>query len=249
MKIKAVVFDKDGTIVDYPAYWYPVAKRAAEREYELLGIKAEDIPQGEIEDHLREIGITETSVDIDAASPRGDHKALILTLMRRASALGARFGFDEYVNAFSAAFSDPETKAQGKVLPTTPDLYKTLLELRSRGIIIALITSDDQLGAKVCLDALGVTDLFDKIMGFDANMPAKPAPDRMYSFLSEYGLKSDEVVMVGDTRTDLDFARNSGVRFIGVAKDEASSDILKSAGAEHTVCDVSEIFSVPGLFD
>ena len=142
-----------------------------------------------------------------------------------------------------------ETKACGRVVPTTPLLDKTLRKLKARGILLALITSDDELGARVCLDALGITDLFDKIIGYDAAVPPKPAPDHMLRFLDKHGLDKGEVLMVGDTFTDIAFAKNSGVTSIGVGKDKCSRDLLLAAGASHAVCDVSELFSIPDLFD
>jgi phosphoglycolate phosphatase-like HAD superfamily hydrolase len=249
MSIKAIVFDKDGTLVDYPSYWYPVAMRATARAYELLGISPDAIPERELEDHLRELGTTESGVDINGALPRGDYAGIIAVLARRAEALGATFTAEESVDAFSRGYSEKETKACGRVVPTTPLLDKTLRKLKERGILLALITSDDELGARVCLDALGIIDLFDKIIGYDAAVPAKPAPDHMLRFLDKHGLDKSEVLMVGDTFTDIAFAKNSGVLSVGVGKDKRSRDLLISVGADHVLCDVSELFSIHGLFD
>ena len=249
MSIKAIVFDKDGTLVDYPAYWYPVARRATERAYAILGVAPDKIMQDEIIDHVRELGTTESGVDINGALPRGDYAGIIAVLARRAAALGATFTAEECVDAFSRGYAAKETKACGRVVPTTPLLDKTLRKLKARGILLALITSDDELGARVCLDALGITDLFDKIIGYDAAVPPKPAPDHMLRFLDKHGLDKGEVLMVGDTFTDIAFAKNSGVTSVGVGKDKYSRDLLLAAGASHAVCDVSEIFSIPDLFD
>ena len=136
MSIKAIVFDKDGTLVDYPAYWYPVASRATERAYAILGVAPDKIMQDEIIDHVRELGTTESGVDINGALPRGDYAGIIAVLARRAAALGATFTAEECVDAFSRGYAAKETKACGRVVPTTPLLDKTLRKLKARGILV-----------------------------------------------------------------------------------------------------------------
>ena len=77
-------------------------------------------------------------------------------------------------------------------------------------------------------------------------MRAKPAPDIMLDLLEERGLEADEVMMVGDTRTDVFFAKNSGTVSIGVGKDERSRELLLSYGADYVLRDLSD---VPSLLD
>ena len=47
--------------------------------------------------------------------------------------------------------------------------------------------------------------------------------------------------MVGDTETDVLFAKNSGVCGIGVGKEESNRDYLASLGADITLPDISFI--------
>ena len=51
------------------------------------------------------------------------------------------------------------------------------------------------------------------------------------------GVKKEHLVMVGDTMTDVNFAKNSGIAVIGVAKTDKNKSIL----APYTDAVISEI--------
>ncbi len=137
MSIKAIVFDKDGTLIDYSSYWYYVGMAATEHAYRMLGIT--DIPKGEIEAHVRELGVTKTYTDIEGGLPLGDHKGLVEALYRHAYALGKQPTVDECIAAFSAAYGAEDVKKKGNICPATPHLAATLRALKARGIRLILV--------------------------------------------------------------------------------------------------------------
>ena len=55
--------------------------------------------------------------------------------------------------------------------------------------------------------------------------------------------EKDKIVMVGDTLTDVKFARNAKIRVIGVAKNQKNKDILNKQ-ADFVVDDVSFLESI-----
>ena len=85
----------------------------------------------------------------------------------------------------------------------------TLERLAAAGLKIGIATNDAEVPARRDMEHIGVADLCDVIYGHDSH-GAKPGPEMMAAFCAETGLRPDQVAMVGDTMTDLRFARNAG---------------------------------------
>ena len=220
MRIKAIVFDKDGTIVDFEKLWIPVTLAAANeisRRYAL--------PRELTDEYIRSLGIIdENTVDIRGAVPRGAHGEIVGNFAKELRKTGITPN-EESLPFEVLTMYDKETKQRyGKIAPTADNIREVLLNIKSRGITLALIT-----------------DLFDHIIGFDPERPSKPDPYYMNEFMREFSLSPHEVVMVGDTETDILFAKNSGVYSIGVGKTEENRRILLAAGADECYHDVSFI--------
>ena len=62
-------------------------------------------------------------------------------------------------------------------------------------------------------------------------------------FCKTFDLIDENVVMVGDTMTDILFARNANIRMVGVAKTEKNKQILKKE-TEIVVHDVSDLLNI-----
>ena len=58
-------------------------------------------------------------------------------------------------------------------------------------------------------------DSFTLVLGDNGKIPLKPNPDMLLTVCKELGISSEEAVMVGDTKTDLDAAKNAGMLSIG----------------------------------
>lgn len=65
-----------------------------------------------------------------------------------------------------------------------------------------------------------------------AGIKKKPAPDTVIAALRELGITPDEAVYVGDSDVDVHTAKNSGMKCISVLWGFRSRDFLESVGAE-----------------
>lgn len=68
--------------------------------------------------------------------------------------------------------------------------------------------------------------MFDRVYTDDGKNPVKPNPRCAEEFLSEFGIPTQKAVMVGDTMTDIRFARNAGIFVIGVGETQKSRERL-----------------------
>ena len=89
-----------------------------------------------------------------------------------------------------------------------------------------VVTSDDSVVAKRCLIKLDIYDYFTEILAADGDHPAKPNPYYINYLKDKYDLQLDEMLMVGDTLADTQFAINGKIACIGLAKTQENADIL-----------------------
>ncbi|GJL94578.1 MAG: phosphoglycolate phosphatase, bacterial [Hyphococcus sp.] len=73
--------------------------------------------------------------------------------------------------------------------------------LKDKGAAIAICTNKREASARLLIDALGVSSLFDVIVGGDTAAYAKPDPAPVQLCLDE--TKADRAVFIGDSDTDI----------------------------------------------
>lgn len=114
------------------------------------------------------------------------------------------------------------------------DVANTMKRLAANEIRIAIITSDEQRATETALHLLGVADYVDTIIcGDDLRLPNKPDPASLHHLSQQFGIPLAQMLMVGDTESDMLFGRNANVGgcigVIGGAGDEAA--LRKTADA------------------
>ena len=86
-----------------------------------------------------------------------------------------------------------------------------LKSLQTSGLLLGVATMDDESNALQTLEALGCQNRFDFICGADSGFGVKPQPGMVKAFCKSTGLKSHQVMMVGDSPRDLAMGRAAGV--------------------------------------
>ena len=66
----------------------------------------------------------------------------------------------------------------------------------------------------------------------------------MNAFLSRHSLRAEETIMVGDTETDIAFAKNSGVRSVGCSWGFRPRTELEEFGADFIIDNPLEILQI-----
>ncbi len=97
---------------------------------------------------------------------------------------------------------------------TYPGVREALARLDGRPL--AVLTNKPMRFALPILDGLGITPLFRRICGEDTFASKKPDPEGLRSLLEEFDAAPDEAMMVGDSETDVQTARNAGTWMCGV---------------------------------
>ncbi len=226
MDIKAVLFDKDGTLIDF-----------ADTFFEACAIVIDRLSNGDaaIADELA------LAVEFDRATNSCPASSQIVggtslsvaqlwhPILQRQSASHLARELDDYFDEY--------TRLSVRAFAYTKS---TLIQLQAMDIVLGVATNDSQANAQAHLAALGIEDMFAFVAGYDSGFGAKPQPGMVTEFCRQYSLPSAQVAMVGDSINDLLAAANAGALAIGVGSGIANFDDLKSH-SDHFLKDISHL--------
>lgn len=95
---------------------------------------------------------------------------------------------------------------------TVYDGGKELVQrLKNQGKILAVVTMKVRIPTLKILERHGLLSMFDDVISFEDVDEKKPDPSSFCWLLSKYGIKAEDALMVGDTTTDMRYAKNAGV--------------------------------------
>ena len=100
-----------------------------------------------------------------------------------------------------------------------PGVPEALAELTAAGIALTVLTNKPEHFSREILRGLGLADYFFRVYG--GNSPAlaglkKPDPIGVEAILRETGAAKEQALLVGDSRVDVQTARNAGICACGV---------------------------------
>ena len=200
--IRAVLFDKDGTLLDFQATWGEANRLAARAvlelsqadvgESELLVAGGMDLTTGRFEAE----GVLACGTTIDIAS-------IWQPLLGDVTA-------DRLVETLESTFNAAVAAAPKPVAA----LDSTLEVLRGRGLQLGVATMDSLAIAEAHLAHLQIADAFCFVCGHDSGFGVKPETGMFRAFCEAAGVPASDVAMVGDTPHDLRMGRNGGAGLV-----------------------------------
>ncbi len=232
MTIRGILFDKDGTLLDYYATWMPLNR--------IIALEVAGGDQTLADDLLAVGGFDHETGKVGSGSLlAAGNNAEIATawhahLGDRASAV------DAIIDQVNACFEN------GGGAYTTPvtDLPVLLQRLKSRGLKLGVATADSERGAHETLGPFGILELFDFVAGYDSGHGAKPGPGLVNGFMATTGLREHEVMVVGDNLHDLHMGRSANAGcVIGVLTGTSERQHL-TPHADYVLGDITEIEAV-----
>lgn len=212
--IKAIIYDKDGTLMRFDDFWIPVAREAI-KEIVKKNTNAETKTVLKIASEIGEnIGIFGNAVDPKGILCGGTYSQFAEAVTETLNKYGFKVRIDR--REVEQAVSDNTDK--GAILPACENLREKLNKARERAALF-VVTTDDRSITEFCLEKLGVYNLFDGIYCDDNDIPHKPDPFAANEIAGKLGAAKNEIVMIGDTNTDRKFAENAGIGFAFVGSD------------------------------
>ena len=227
MRIKGILFDKDGVFVDFDRTWAPALK-----------VIARDLSDGDRskEDHLLQVAGYDHALDVflpGSVWAAGNTSDLVAAWLPDGDA-AARQAMAEKVDGYCA------TCEPHPLLPTA-QLQNIFGALKSTGYFLGVATNDVEASAHKTVVQFGLADHFDLVLGYNSVVNPKPAADPALKFAYEMGIAAGELAMVGDNLHDAEMARAAGAGLaIGVLSGNATEKEL-NGHVDHILNDISEL--------
>lgn len=113
-------------------------------------------------------------------------------------------------------------------------IIELLESLKKKGFKIGVVSNKfDKAVKKLCNDYF--FGLIDIATGESCDVPKKPSPIGVLKTIEELGGAPDKSVMIGDSETDIQTAKNAGIMSIGVLWGFRDEKTLVEAGADELV--------------
>ncbi|MCS6879012.1 MAG: phosphoglycolate phosphatase [Geminicoccaceae bacterium] len=184
MRLEAVVFDLDGTLVETAPDLHAVLAELLERE----GLRAPPL------------SAVRTMIGDGAKQ-----------LIRRAFAWQNLALEEDRLENLYAWFLERYTEEPARWSAPYPGVPETLAELAARGLRLGVCTNKPQRPSERLLAALGLAEKFAAILGGDARPYRKPDPRHLAATLEALSASPRAAVMVGDSANDVAVARALGI--------------------------------------
>lgn len=223
MRLKAMVFDLDGTLID------------SKIDYERMA--------GMIREVLSTAGVADEHLS---------DRRKIYQIIRGGDRVLAEMGVDPerrpVITADMVKIMNRVELEGAHLSKPMRNAGETLLALRQRGLAIGVATRGCREYAIESMRLTGLNGYVDKCLARDDTPYPKPDPRHLLDVIIH--LKSDpsEVIFVGDTSTNLETAEAARVNFIGYKRDEEWGKRLAEAGCNRMVDDLIDLVEVAENF-
>lgn len=224
-EIKAVLFDKDGTLIDFERTFAPalasIIKTLSKDDASLQNELAKSV---EFDFHLQKFAATSiviagSTTDIaEQFAPILIHDLIELT----------------------AKLDEMFSQETPKHIAPFKGLDETMAKLDDMGLHLGVATNDNKENAKLHMQIVDLADRFTFFAGYNSGYGAKPAPGMILAFADKLNILPSQIAMVGDSTHDLITAKNAGAVGIGVTTGIATkADLIPHA--DHILTSINEL--------
>lgn len=211
INLKGIIFDKDGTLFDYSSVWHDVIVKSVDKAFSTSNSKRNNKRK---KDFIKLLGLDENGTT-NAKGVIFSHGKYNITkkglwfclsnLILPSTLIKISIKIQKYNNLFI------EEKIKSMDFSKQAKIFKELKEL---GYKIAVVTVDNRTSANLFIKHMGIEQYVDYVSTKDDEFKNKPKPDSFIHFCDMFNLQPEEVAMVGDTLTDMRYAKNSNAGYI-----------------------------------
>jgi len=215
LKVRAVLFDLDGTLVD---------------TFEAFHIMVNDIlrrfnkPERRFSENARLVGKTSRAIVETIARETG-----LNTSLEELSEIMVREWIHTYMPRYGRLY---------------PDALQTLEELKKRGYLLGVVSNTSREELSNYLNSFKIGGFFNvTVSAGDAEKP-KPSPEPVLKAVKMLNVKPEEAVMVGDRPEDVESGRAAGAYTVVVLRGVRPRVELEAAKPHFIVSMLSETLSI-----
>lgn len=234
--ISAVLFDKDGTLMDSHSYWGTIIERRARLIADFYKLSADARP-----DICESMGFCIKSMTLLEKGPvalesRSEVVASVVKFLRGG---GTKATAEEINELFETAASQLDNESLPNIRPisTSISLMKSLLNI---GLKVAIVTSDTESNTRRFIEQIGFLDSRILVVARD-NYPHAKKTGLPAAFAAKtLGVNISECLVIGDAPMDYQMAVNSGALHLLVSSGQLSYESLIES-SRYVVEDLNDI--------
>ena len=227
--ISGILFDKDGTLLDYARSWVPV-------NYELARIAAAG------DEALARKLLIAGGMDPDTGYVTPDSLLAAgntVEISEGMVAAGAPFTVEALATHFDGLFAN---SAQLAVAVT--DLAQFFATMHARGYWLGVASSDNEASIRATAKRFGFEGYLHYVAGYDCGFGTKPVPGMVHGFCAATGLEPHQVAVIGDNNHDMHMGRSAGAGLnVAVLTGTGSRESLADA-SDYCLGDITELVPI-----
>jgi phosphoglycolate phosphatase len=227
--ISGILFDKDGTLLDYVKSWVPV-------NYEVASIAADG------DAALARRLLLAGGMDPDTGHVMPDSLLAAGNTVEIATGM-VEAGAPYTVEALTVKLDGLFSNSAGYAVPVT-DLATFFGNLHAKGYRLGVASSDNERSIRETAKRFGFDGYLHYVAGYDSGFGTKPQPGMVHGFCAATGLKPHQVAVVGDNNHDLHMGRNAGVGLTVAVLTGTGSPQSLAAASDHCLNDITELETV-----
>ena len=217
--IKAIIFDKDGTLSNSEEQLLELAKtRLSFSEDKLKKAKVNNLKIWLLKKLLVNVyGLNKNSLSANSALAIASREQNIIST----ATIFTLFGFD-WFNSLSKSqeifdevdifLSNKKNKPQ-KQRFLISGAHDLLVSLKKEGVLIALMTNDTEAGIEEFIYKNKLEGMFNTFWSSE-NKPSKPNPEAVIELCKRINLKPSDCALISDADTDLKMAKEADMKVV-----------------------------------
>lgn len=199
MKLEAILFDLDGTLLDTLNDLADSCNRA---------LATQGLPALPVEEYKLHIGS-------GARHLIGASLARATTMNSGRPVTEMQFPPDE-VDRLLAVYRNIYAENWSNKTVVYPGVAEMLRELRAEDVKLAVLSNKPDDFTRIMVQHYFPADTFDAVFGLSEKWPAKPVPDLALHICRQLDAGPENTALVGDSGSDMETARRAGMRGFGV---------------------------------
>lgn len=215
MKLKGIIFDLDGTLLD------TIEDLTDSVNYAMASLNLRELSVAEV---MERVG-NGFRVLLERSIPENKRTDENISI-----------AYDAFVKKYEQCYADKTSVYKG--------IKELIFELSKMGVGLAVNTNKRTDYAQKLINLHFGKDIFVKVLGEGCGYPKKPEPDGPLSLAALMGCKPEEAVYIGDSQTDVQTGKNAGMQVIGVSWGFRGRKALEEYGADYVVDTPQEIMDI-----
>ena len=203
-----VVFDKDGTLIEFHAMWGGWMATLAAGIDSAVAAREPALATAVVGPLYRVMGVDPATGRVDPHGALAATPMAVLRWLTVETVVGLGLSPSAADAAVARAWHAPDPVALARPMTDLVALFRSIHEA---GALVAVATSDDRAPTERTLAALGVSALVDATVCADDGIPVNPAPEMILAICRRLGIEPSRTAMVGDSTMDLQMGRAAAV--------------------------------------